>query len=520
VAETAAHVTVFQRSAPYTIGKPNRAYSPWQKKLFASVPAVQRASRLRQYLWFELLGVAFTTMPGVMRLPTRAWHQRLRRTVPDPELRAKVTPDYLMGCKRLLRAPDWYRTLSRPDVTLVTDPIAEIQPDGLRTADGVVHPLDVLILGTGFKATEFLTPMRVTGRGGRDLAAIWQGGARAYLGTAVSGFPNLFLLYGPGTNLGHSSILFMIESQIAWIRSAIAAMRSHQLRWIDVRPQVQDRYDHWFTTASAGTVWETGCSSWYTRNGHNTNNWPGTTVAFRRRTRRFQLADVESIRTQGANVPPTAEPATVKGLPESTLRAEHLAALPADVPAAPWECRARALIWWQRATAPDFDWQGRPVPLAVAGFVEYLDTPVGPYHEVLAGNLLRTGRLPVSQVPFIAVDSLASVAGGRANWALPKTMADFEVDLASATARAEGDGWSVAVRPVSAPPRSPGRLPIRLRTSAAGPLGRYPTSLRATGRLVRVHTRAEGQTLAGWLGHGPRWAVLLTGRLRVGEPRP
>src|SRR3954453_22526314 len=117
-------------------------------------------------------------------------------------------------------------------------------------------------------------------------------------------------------------------------------------------------------------------------------------------------------------MPPTADPATVKGLPESTLRPEHLLALPTDVPAAPWSCRVRALIWWQRASAPAFDWLGRPIPLAVAGFVEYLDTPVGRYHEVLAGNLLRTGAIPAVHVPFIAVDSLASVAGGRANWAL------------------------------------------------------------------------------------------------------
>src|SRR3954452_20277954 len=180
-------------------------------------------------------------------------------------------------------------------------------------------------------------------------------------------------------------------------------------------------------------------------------------------------------------MPPTADPATVKGLPESTLRPEHLLALPADVPAAPWSCRVRALVWCQRASAPAFDWAafdwppsdwlGRPIPVAVAGFVEYLDTPVGRYHEVLAGNLRRTGAIPAVHVPFIAVDSLASVAGGRANWALPKTMAGFETDLATATARASGDGWSIAVRPAGAAPRSSGRTPLWMRFSAVGPLG-------------------------------------------------
>jgi hypothetical protein len=227
-------------------------------------------------------------------------------------------------------------------------------------------------------------------------------------------------------------------------------------------------------------------------------------------------------------MPPTADPATVKGLPESTLRPEHLLALPADVPAAPWSCRVRALVWCQRASAPAFDWAafdwppsdwlGRPIPLAVAGFVEYLDTPVGRYHEVLAGSLLRTGMVPMVQVPFIAVDSLASVAGGRANWALPKTMAGFEGDLAGASVRAGGDGWSVEARPAGARPRSRGRLPLALRFVAIGPLGRYRTSLRATGRLVRIRTEVHGQTLAGWLGSGRHQAALLTGRMRIDAP--
>ena len=294
VVETASHLDVFQRSAPYIIGKPNRRYSRREQRLYAAVPGLQVVSRLRQYLWHELLGLPFTKLPRAMSLPTRAWHRRMRRTVSDPGLRARLTPDYRMGCKRLLRAPDWYRTLNRPDVSLITDDIVEVRPDGIRTADGRTHPLDVLILGTGFQATSFLTPMRVSGRHGQDLGERWQDGARAYLGTAVSGFPNFFLVYGPGTNLGHSSILFMIESQVRWIRSALATMRARDLGWIDVRPQVQDRYDLWFTRASAGTIWETGCDSWYTRDGRNTNNWPATTIGFRRRTNRFRLSDVES----------------------------------------------------------------------------------------------------------------------------------------------------------------------------------------------------------------------------------
>lgn len=230
---------------------------------------------------------------------------------------------------------------------------------------------------------------------------------------------------------------------------------------------------------------------------------------------------------------PTADPASVPGLPESTLPSGQLVALPQDVPAAPWECRARALIWWQTGTAPPFDWAGRPTRLATVAFVDYLDTPVGAYREILAGSLIRAGLKPVTQVPFIAVDSLASVAGGRVNWALPKTMADVEVDLASASARAWGNGWSLAVRPASGAAAvgaswaggSTGVerrlwIPLRIRCPATGPLGTYSTSLAARGRFLRVHTQVEGETLAGWLGSGTHPAVLLSGQLRVAAPCP
>jgi len=215
---------------------------------------------------------------------------------------------------------------------------------------------------------------------------------------------------------------------------------------------------------------------------------------------------------------PTADPATVRGLPESTLGPEDQLAMPTSVPPAPWECRTRAVLWVQRATRPRFDWLGASTGLATAGFVEYLDSPVGRYHEVLAGSVVRTGLIPRVQVPFIAVDSLPSVAAGRINWALPKTMASFETDLAAADARAVGDGWSVTVQPLRPGQRSRLRLPIRLWFSATGPLGTYRTGLRATGRLVRVRTAVDGETLTGWLGSGTRWAMVLTGRLRIQPP--
>ena len=297
VARSAAHLDLYQRTAPYIIGKPNRRYSEREIDRFAKWPIRQAFSRYRQYWWHELLGAPFTTAPTtLMRIPTRSWRKRLDRVVTDPELRAKLTPDYLMGCKRLLRAPGWYRTVARPNVSVVTSDVVEVLENGVRTKDGDEHPLDVLILATGFEATRFLGSMRVTGREGRELASVWRDGARAYLGLMVPGFPNFFLIYGPGTNLGHTSVLFMIESQIAWVRSALRTMRRRDLDTVEVRPEVQSRYDAWFTGASAGTVWETGCDSWYTRDGHNLNNWPGSTVRYRLRTRRFQVSDVHASR--------------------------------------------------------------------------------------------------------------------------------------------------------------------------------------------------------------------------------
>jgi hypothetical protein len=222
------------------------------------------------------------------------------------------------------------------------------------------------------------------------------------------------------------------------------------------------------------------------------------------------------------NVP--LDPATVPGLPESSLRAEHLTVLPSSSPPPPWNCRVEAVLWTQRATRPPseglaFDWLGQSTGLTVAGFIRYLESPVGPYHEVLAGSMVRTGFRPALQVPFIAVDSLASVAGGRINWALPKTVADFEVDLAGASARAEGADWSLAVQPAGERPSARRPVPLRAVLPAIGPLGTYRTSLRGRARLVRVRTQADGETLSGWLGSGTHVAVVLTGTARVNAPR-
>ena len=270
IAKVAAHVDVYQRSAPYVLPK---------------------ADRLRIFLYGELLTSGFVLSPKLLAGPMQLWRRQLNAQIADPQLRAQCVPDYVMGCKRVVFSTDWYPTLARPHVELVTDPIERIAPAGVLTADGTTRPADAIIYGTGFRAVDFLAPMCVTGLDGWRLEDAWRDGAQAYLGITVSRFPNFFLLYGPNTNLGGNSILYMLEGQIRYVLGAIRALRQGRLAWLDVRPDVQDGFATWVASASRRSVWETGCHSWYTTpGGRNTNNWPDHTFLYRYRVRRFDLS--------------------------------------------------------------------------------------------------------------------------------------------------------------------------------------------------------------------------------------
>jgi cation diffusion facilitator CzcD-associated flavoprotein CzcO len=304
IAGTAAHVDVYQRSAPYVLPKPDRPYHHAEQVLRGRVPVVRKADRLRIFLYGELLTSGFVLSPKLLAAPMQAWRRQLR-AITDPQLREKCLPDYVMGCKRVLFSNDWYPTLARPDVELVTDPIERIVPDGLVTADGTTRRADVIIYGTGFKTLDFLAPMSVTGLGGRRLREIWRDGAQAYLGITVSGFPNFFMLYGPNTNLGGNSIIYMLEGQIAYVCGALLALDEEGLDWLDVRPEVQRAFSTWVDAASRTSVWESGCHSWYTTAaGRNTNNWPDHTFLYRHRVRRFDLASYRAMpRRPGTTTP-------------------------------------------------------------------------------------------------------------------------------------------------------------------------------------------------------------------------
>src|ERR1700733_12641488 len=290
VAKVAGQVDLYQRSAPYVLPKADRPYREAEQDLYDRLPLVRKADRLRIFLYGELLTSGFVLSPKLLGGPMQLWRRQLRAQIADPGLRAKCVPDYVMGCKRVVFSNDWYPALARPNVELVTDRIERIAPDGVVTADGTTRGADVIIYGTGFKSLELLAPMQVSGRGGRNLHQAWRDGAQAYLGISVSGFPNFFVIYGPNTNLGGNSIIYMLEGQISYVLDAVKALEAQRLAWLDVRPDVQDRFNSWVQSASHTSVWETGCHNWYTTaSGRNTNNWPDHTFMYRYRARRFDL---------------------------------------------------------------------------------------------------------------------------------------------------------------------------------------------------------------------------------------
>jgi cation diffusion facilitator CzcD-associated flavoprotein CzcO len=292
IAPATASLAVFQRSAPYVLPKPDGPYAPRARKAYARVPGLLRLSRARIYLTNELRSLGFNTEPRLLFAHRARFRRHLRRVVPDPALRARVTPTDPMGCKRILMSNNWYPALQLPQVEVVTDRIAEVRAHSVVTADGTEREVDTIVLGTGFTATEFLAPMWVTGRDGRDLHQQWKDGASAHLGTVVPGFPNLFVLYGPNTNLGHNSILVMLEAQVDWVVQAVQALRRRRDRRLEVRADVAAAFDAWVQERVGHTVFAGGCRSWYlTESGRNTQNWPASSLTFRRRLRRLRLEE-------------------------------------------------------------------------------------------------------------------------------------------------------------------------------------------------------------------------------------
>ncbi len=291
VPEIAADVEqlhVFQRTAPWVMPHGNRPIAERERRLFRRIPAIQRLIRAGVYVSREWLVLGLAKQPRLMGVLERLGRSHLRKSIADADLRAKVTPDFSLGCKRILPSNRWYRALQRDNVELVCSELAEVRPHAVVGADGVEHEVDAIIFATGFHVTDMPAARQLRGRDGALLADVWAGSPSAYLGTAVPGFPNLFLLLGPNTGLGHSSMVYMIETQIEHVLRALAAMDDGAAATIEVRAEVAEAYNRELDGRMRGTVWESGCSSFYVdATGRNSVLWPDWTWRFRRRATRF-----------------------------------------------------------------------------------------------------------------------------------------------------------------------------------------------------------------------------------------
>jgi cation diffusion facilitator CzcD-associated flavoprotein CzcO len=315
VAGRCAELTIYQRSPNYVGPKKDRAYSSVTRRLLDRVRVAEVAYRWWIYWGLEARWLWFRKNSWASRKLTGLFATGIRKDVVSERLpEASVVPDYPIGCKRILISNDWYPTLKRPTVRVVDTPIDHLEPDAVVTADGARHPTDVLVFATGFSSTDFLGHIPVTGRGGRTLADEWKHGAHAYLGTAVPGFPNCYFLYGPNTNLGHNSILFMVERQVNLILQALAvqteAAGGRVAPLVGVGVDAYRRDDQRTQRLMTRTAWAANCRSWYkTATGRVTNNWPTWTVRYWYDTLRLRPSDVGLVGPAPGGAPPAAAPA-------------------------------------------------------------------------------------------------------------------------------------------------------------------------------------------------------------------
>jgi cation diffusion facilitator CzcD-associated flavoprotein CzcO len=289
-------LTLFQRTPPWVLPHRDRPIRKIERRLYRRFPALQRLVRAGVYWSRELIVPALVYRPQLMRgLPERLARKHLEQQVPDPELRAKLMPDYTIGCKRILPSNHWYPALNEPNVDVVFGGLGEVRPNGVVTPDGELREVDTIIFATGFQVTDFPLAGLIRGRDGAVLSDVWKGSPQAYRGTAAAGFPNMFWLVGPNTGLGHNSIVFMIEAQLAYVIDALRTMDATGAASIEVRRAAQDAYNARLQARMPRTVWNSGgCASWYIdANGRNSTVWPDFTWRFWRETQRFDAPSYE-----------------------------------------------------------------------------------------------------------------------------------------------------------------------------------------------------------------------------------
>ncbi|MFL6023994.1 MAG: flavin-containing monooxygenase [Marmoricola sp.] len=292
IAKKVAHLDVYQRTAPWVMPRHDRAYTAIERLGFKLVPGLQKLYRTAIYWGRETYVPAFTWQPKILAPVQAIAEGNIKKGISDPALRAKVTPDFQMGCKRILISNTYYPALARENVEVITDGIAEITANGVITRDGTEREIDCLIVATGFYTTDQPIAHHIKGRDGRTLGDVWaEHGMASYKGTTTAGFPNLFQIVGANTGLGHSSMVFIIESQIAYILSALEQMEARGIAAVEPTLQAQQSWTDDMQRRMQRTVWSTGgCASWYLdEHGRNTTLWPRTTFAFRGLLRKFDL---------------------------------------------------------------------------------------------------------------------------------------------------------------------------------------------------------------------------------------
>ena len=287
-----ARLHLFQRTAPWILPKPDRPLRPWERALFRSLPAAMWVFRNFIYWRHELLGIGYTLKPHYLAVAEHIALRYLRRTVADPALRAKLTPNYRIGCKRVLLTNDYLPSLTRANVELVTDAISAVRERSIVTDDGVEREVDAIVYGTGFRTLDFTSPVRFVGPGGVELNEIWKTRAEAYLGVATAGFPNLFFITGPNSRLANNSTLFMIETQIDYVVECLKHMRATGAATMSVRREAQQKFNAALRARFRRTVFAAGCQSAYLdESGESPVVWPGFSSEFWWKARRIRPAD-------------------------------------------------------------------------------------------------------------------------------------------------------------------------------------------------------------------------------------
>jgi cation diffusion facilitator CzcD-associated flavoprotein CzcO len=298
-----SRLVLFQRTPAWVMPRRDRPISETKKWLYRRVPLTQRTARLGIYVTREALVGAFVKRPEMLRRAQRIALANMAKSITDPGLRAKLTPGYVMGCKRILLSDDYYPALTQPNVDVVAAGLAKVGGSTLTAQDGTAHDADAIVFATGFRAVDMPIAQHIYGAAGLSLAQAWGGDMRALRGTTVPGFPNLCLVVGPNTGLGHNSIVYIIESQLSYITDYLATLDRTGAAALDARPAAQQRWCAGIEQRMAATVWTTGgCVSWYLNAaGRNPTLWPASTIRFRLATRRLDPAEYDLIAAPAAS---------------------------------------------------------------------------------------------------------------------------------------------------------------------------------------------------------------------------